>query len=330
MSYTNTNLYYGDSFYIFTNTTDKELSFNLTNRESGKTYHVISATIAETEEDPTSMHLGETVYFELVFPPLDQEGGVYDLHEGPQDAPWSVKNISLDKASGVNIQTEPDHSKLETLSFLLLTREELEVLGENPFDYFDFVLSDMRLSAFEFNLAGVVSYLSGNMGNAAYYFDRAIENAPMYDDPWINQYMLVNEKNNEDELRYIEGALKASPGSSEFLRLKAMTLTEMERYKEAASIYLDMIESGGTNADDYIRLGVSLILGGDLSGCDAIRDGLHLHFAALISHELESTMNADGDAKEYEFTPEMFEQMLVFLENACGKKYLRTSGLNLK
>jgi serine protease Do len=327
VSYTNTSLYFGNSAFIFTNTTDKEKGFRLTNRASGKTYNVISSTLTATAEDPYYMLLGETVYFELVFPPLDEVGSVYDLTEGMEGGSWTIKHISLDKPSGMNIRTKQDVAKIETLTSLLMTRQDLEFIGENSIYYLDDVLSDAELTAFEYNLAGVVAYLFGNYGNAERYFNQAIDAAPLFDDPWINQYMLVDDENDEKELRYIEGALKANPEAPEILRLKATVLSDLERYSDAAWTYNQVLKTDRFGYSDYLMLGMNLILVSDLFGCDAIRDGLYLYL-----EEVEFEEDADDAEKEEKrdaeiFDPELYGEWLLLLENACGKKYVRTAGL---
>jgi len=312
MSFSNTSLLYGDGAFIFTDVDDPEQCFHLIDTETGEKHRILSTNIGTSPTDPTYLMLGETAFFELVFPPI-KRNRTYDLTEGMSGGDWSFSSIPVTAASrGVKLNTYRDINELETLWQLLLTKEDIESMGvEFQFAHLDYRLSGRELSAFEMNLAGVISSLYGNDGTAYDYFMEAVNTSPLYDSPWINLYVLNPEDNDELDLQYVNNALRSAPDSPEYHHLRSEVHWNMGNYAEAAEDLGYFLESDRTASyEDYIRMGLcQMAIYQTEEGCLNSLTGL--------------IMLADGE----EYNEEYATTIVNLMRKECDKKFLKEYGI---
>ena len=84
----------GDEATIYSSVNDEDLRFRFTNLATGEEIHVLNGTIGESSMEPTMLELGETKYFEMVFPPLEVNQK-YRLSKGAEGAKWTFKEVDL-------------------------------------------------------------------------------------------------------------------------------------------------------------------------------------------------------------------------------------------
>ena len=248
MSYSNTSLLFRDEAFIYSNVRDEEQRFKFTNLETGEQIAVLSTNIGETPQEPTYLDLGETYQMELVFPPL-AIGTAYNLTEGMAGGSWSFKNVTLENA-GLTVSTAKDLEELEMMALMMFSKEELEYFGLSAFEYMSDMLEKRSLTAFENNLAGVISALFENDGMAKDYFHVAANKSPLYDEPWVNLYMMTSDEEPETELTFLDHALRASPDSPDLHAYRGETNYRLNQFEESEADYLYYISSDRTpNAD---------------------------------------------------------------------------------
>ena len=312
MSYSNTTLLYGEESFIYTVIDDQEQSFRLTNLENGDKVFALSSTIGDSPSDPTYLKLGETVFFKLVFPAIERNSH-YSLTEGMLGGDWSFQTIALtDENLGIRVEDYSDIEELETLWQLLLTREDIEAMGlDYQFAHLDNQLSDRELSSFELNLAGVIAYKYGNDGTAYDYFMASADKSPLFSDPWINLYMLNPEGYPEEDLKYVNNALRASPDSPEYHNLRAEIHFDLGNYEEAVDDIKFFLDSDRTPVySSFITLGFAQIaLDNAGVGCVNFLTGLMMYY----------------DSEYYD--PDYADDVVSYLQATCDKKFLKDWGL---
>ena len=248
MSYSNTSLLFADEAFIYSNVRDEEQRFKFTNLETGEHIAVLSTNIGETPQEPTLLDLGETFHIELVFPPLTI-GTTYDLTEGMAGGSWSFRNIVLENA-GLPVSTAKDLEEVEMLALMMFSKEELEYFGLSAFEYMSDMLEKRTLTAFENNLAGVISALFENDGMAKEYFHAAANKSPLYDEPWVNLYMMTPDDEPEMELKFLDHALRASPESPDLRAYRGGTHYTLNQFEASEDDYLYYINSDRTPSAD--------------------------------------------------------------------------------
>lgn len=312
MSFANTSLLWGDGAYIYTSTDDPETSFYIQDQNTGVKLNILSATLGESPQDPTIMQLGETVLFEIVFPPLSNRNSVFTISEGMLGGDWTFENLDLaSKEKGMSIQRKQDVDALDRLWRLILTEYDLMNFDfAERFQHMERVMKGMDLSAFEHNLMGVISYLYGNEGDAEWYFEQAIQDAPLYAQPWVSLYVMTPDDDYAQQLEYIEGALRASPDSPEYHELRGDVYYVLGEYEKSYQDKVFYMESDRTLTYNHLMgLGFCGLQLGMPEACQNLLDGL----------EWYAQITEDADF-------EYIGDVLNFIEENCGKKFLKENG----
>ena len=182
---------------------------------------------------------------------------------------------------------------------------------EFQFAHLDYRLSGRELSAFEMNLAGVISSLYGNDGTAYDYFMEAVNTSPLYDSPWINLYVLNPEGNDELDLQYVNNALRSDPDSPEYHHLRADVHWKIGNYAEVVEDLGYFLESDRTASyADYIRMGLSQM------AIYETEEGCLNSLTGVI-------MLADSE----EYDEEYATSIVNVMREQCDKKFLKEYGI---
>ena len=302
LSYTNTSLLYGDGAYIYSNVSDERQRFKFTNLQTGEEIHVLSCTLGESPQDPTYMDLGETVLFDMVFPPLETNQ-TYSLTEGMAGGNWTFDNVPL-LEPGLVMESTDDLEQLQTLHSMMFSKEELEYYGAGAFEYMEWMLNHEALTAYETNLAGVIAAVFENRGMAKDYFHAASIKSPLYDEPWLNLFVLTPEDNPEEELKYLDNAIRASPDSPDIHFRRAETNYNLERYAEAEADYLVFIESDRPRTG-YIH-----------EACAYSQWLQDKTYEGCVNYALALELYLMEDSPDYEYIVDMLDLM----KDECGRK----------
>lgn len=305
MSYSNTSLLYGDGAFIYSNVRDEEQRFKFTNPETGEQIDVLSTNIGETPQEPTFLDLGETFHIELVFPPLEV-GATYHLTEGMAGGSWSFKNITLENA-GLPVSTAEDLEEVEMLALMMFSKEELEYFGLSAFEYMSDMLEKRTLSAFESNLAGVISALFENDGTAKDYFHAAANKSPLYDEPWVNLYVMTPGNDPEMELKYLDHALRASPDSPDLHAYRGETNYNLNHFEASEDDYLHYINSDRTPSADIHEM------------CAYAQWFQDKTQEGCLNYYLAMELYMEEESPDYSYISDMLDLM----KDECGRKVAR-------
>lgn len=305
LSYSNTSLLYGDDAFIYSNVQDLDQSFKFINTKTGEQIAILSSNIGETPQDPTFLDLGETAQIELVFPPIEV-GETYHLIEGMAGGSWSFRNLELQNP-GWPMSTMQDLEEIEIMALMMFTKEELDYFGISAFEYMLDMLKKKTLTAFESNLAGVISAVFENDGTAKEYFFSAANNSPLYDEPWINLYVMTPSSDSEKELEYLDKALRASPESPDLHARRGKANYNLGLYADAEEDYLYYIQSDRTpSATVYEMCAYAQWYQSKAAdGC------LNYYYALELRSQEESP--------DYDYLSDMINLM----KDECGKKFAR-------
>ena len=313
LSYTNSSLLLGDEATIYSSVNDEDLRFRFTNLATGEEIHVLNGTIGESSMEPTMLELGETKYFEMVFPPLEVNQK-YRLSKGAEGAKWTFKEVDLSHP-GMSFSSIKDMEELEFLYYLLVTEDDLAYYGWSDISaYLGNELMDGReLTAFEANLAGVIAYIDGNDGTATQYFEEASEKAPLFDEPWSNLYWISDDYDYESQITLLDQAMRASPDSPDLHYWRGGVQLELDRPIEAEKDYQFFIDS------DHVPWGSAH------EYCAYAQWDQEKVTEGCLNYQLAIELYVDQETVGWDY----LDDMLYLLELRCGKKVAKSMRKNL-
>lgn len=240
MSFTNTSLAYGDRAFIYADLEDKDKAFYIKDNSTGKKYYAYSSTIGSSPQNATTLKLGETKRFKLLFPKISALENI-SIHEGMEGSDWSFPNINLNQYRTLKFE---DNNYFN--NFYLQTG--LSYLSKKDFTNAYIILKDYTATNFDesyaHNLAGILSYILGNNLDAFMHMNKAIEISPTDDNLYFNLYFLNADSGNTDEaLKNISTAINLNDEQPEYYAFRAEIYFSQKNWQKAESDFTKIIES---------------------------------------------------------------------------------------
>jgi len=101
---------YGASMQIWTNLKDKDKMFVIQDLNTLECYYAKCSTIGTSRENGTSIGLGETKRFKVIFPPVPKNLWRVNIMEGLSSS-WKFLDFDLTKYTNLEQQNTETHSK---------------------------------------------------------------------------------------------------------------------------------------------------------------------------------------------------------------------------
>jgi serine protease Do len=274
MSFTNTNLAYGDNAFIFTTIGDKSKSFFIQNNSDKEKYYLYNSTLGMSAKSPTFIALGESYRFKLFFPSIGKSESI-SIFEGMEGSEWSFEDIDLQLYKSIRFEEENYFN-----NFYLQTG--LSLLSKKEFSKAYILLKDFVSeysdNSFANTLAGIISFVMGNDLDARFYFQKALEINPTESGIYFNLYYINTQIGDyEKALRNISSAITLDPYQPEYIAFRGHTYFEMKLWKEAINDYNLFTDSDRIIPYDvYLQRGISKLLINDINGCQDLKEAYSL------------------------------------------------------
>lgn len=227
-SFTNVSIGYGPSMQIWTKFDTKDETFFIQDLQTMDKYFATSSSIGSSRENGTSIELGETKRFKIIFPPIPRTVKKVNIMEGISSS-WNFVNIDLSKYLNIENQETENYglqfalTKLETKDFKnakLLLSDRVEVnKGDND----------------AYNIMGIISYVMDNNYDALLNFSKAIEimpNNPIY---YFNRYRVYMERKGDldNALKDINSAIRILPNQGDYYQYRAYVYMGQKEWEKA-------------------------------------------------------------------------------------------------
>ena len=240
-SYSNFSIAFGDGAFIYSNIDDTTVSMFILDPKNGKKLYATGTTLGKSVESPTTMKIGETVYFKIVFPPIGSLKS-FDIGEGMKGGSWTFSNIQM--------PSRPVRSSVELEKFY---QDDLHLIvlqfNNEDFDYALETIEDMRdkkVSAEKLHMMEATAHFAlNNTEKAIASISAAQLSNPDHSDYHADLYALnLQLERNEEALHHINNAIKCNDQYIEYFQMRAEIHFQMEHWKLAIDDLTKYIESG--------------------------------------------------------------------------------------
>ena len=240
-SYSNFSIAFGDGAFIYSNIDDTTVSMFILDPKTGKKLYATGTTLGKSVESPTTMKIGETVYFYIVFPPIGSLKS-FDIGEGMKGGSWTFSNIQM--------PSRPVCSSVELEKFY---QDDLHLIvlqfNNEDFDYALETIEDMRdkkVSAEKLHMMEATAHFAlNNTEKAIASISAAQLSNPDHSDYHADLYALnLQLGRNEEALHHINNAIKCNDQYIEYFQMRAEVHLQMEHWKLAIDDLTKYIESG--------------------------------------------------------------------------------------
>jgi serine protease Do len=240
-SYSNFSIAFGDGAFIYSNIDDTTVSMFILDPKTGKKLYATGTTLGKSVESPTTMKIGETVYFKIVFPPIGSLKS-FDIGEGMKGGSWTFSNIQM-PSRPVRSSIELDKFYQDDLHLIILQ------FNNEDFDYALETIEDMRdkkVSAEKLHMMEATAHFALNNTEKAIAFISAAQlSNPDHSDYHADLYALnLQLGRNEEALHNINNAIKCNDQYIEYFNMRAEVHLQMEHWKLAIDDLTKYIESG--------------------------------------------------------------------------------------
>lgn len=229
-SFTNVSMGYGASMQIWSNFNDKDEMFVIQDLNTLERYYAKSSTIGTSRENGTSIGLGETKRFKVVFPPVPKNLKRVNIMEGLSSS-WKFLDFDLTKYTNLEQQNTESHSK----------NYALVKLENKQYDEAKTLLSEAvevnKADHDAYNIMGIISYIMDNNYDALLYFSKAIEVSPNNPIYYFNRYRVYFEHkmDYDNALKDINAAIKILPSQGDHYQYRAYVYMAQKEWKKAVS-----------------------------------------------------------------------------------------------
>ena len=240
-SYSNFSIAFGDGAFIYSNIDDTTVSMFILDPKNGKKLYATGTTLGKSVESPTTMKIGETVYFKIVFPPIGSLKS-FDIGEGMKGGSWTFSNIQM-PIRPVRSSVELDKFYQDDLHLIVLQ------FNNEDFDYALETIEDMRdkkVSAEKLHMMEATAHFAlNNTDKAIASISAAQLLNPDHSDYHADLYALnLQLGRNEEALHHINNAIKCNDEYIEYFQMRAEVHFQMEHWKLAIDDLTKYIESG--------------------------------------------------------------------------------------
>ncbi len=240
-SYSNFSIAFGDGAFIYSNIDDTTVSMFILDPKNGKKLYATGTTLGKSVESPTTMKIGETVYFKIVFPPIGSLKS-FDIGEGMKGGSWTFSNIQM-PSRPVRSSVELDKFYQDDLHLIVLQ------FNNEDFDYALETIEDMRdkkVSAEKLHMMEATAHFAlNNTEKAIASISAAQLSNPDHSDYHADLYALnLQLGRNEEALHHINNAIKCNDQYIEYFQMRAEVHLQMEHWKLAIDDLTKYIESG--------------------------------------------------------------------------------------
>jgi len=229
-SFTNVSMGFGASMAIWSSFKNKDDMFVIQDLNTLERYYARSSTIGNSRENGTSVALGETKRFKVIFPPIPKNIKKVNIMEGLSSS-WKFLDLDLSKFTNLEKQNTDNHIK----------NYALVKLENKKFDEAKTLLSESveanKADHDAYNIMGIISYIMDNNYDALLFFSKAIEVAPNNPIYYFNRYTVYFEqkKDYENSLKDINNAIKILPSQGDYYQFRAYIYMAQKDWKKAVS-----------------------------------------------------------------------------------------------
>ncbi|SFU67042.1 serine protease Do [Pustulibacterium marinum] len=229
-SFTNVSMGYGEYMLIWSkmNTTDE--TFFIQDLKTMEKYYAKNSSIGSSRENGTTVALGETKRFKIIFPPIPKTVTRMNIMEGISSS-WNFMDLDLSKYLNIENQETENYD----VQFALTKLENKEFKNAQR------LLSDKvetdKSSHSTYNVMGILSYLMDNNYDALNYLSKAIEINPRNDIYYFNRYRVYLEKKQDYDkaLEDISYAIRNRPNQGDYYQHRAYVYMIKKDWKKAKS-----------------------------------------------------------------------------------------------
>jgi len=240
-SFSNFSIAFGDGAFIYSDIEDTTVSMFIMDPKTGKKLYATGTSLGKSVESPTTMKIGETVYFNIVFPPIGALSS-FDMGEGMKGGNWTFTNIQM-PSRPVRSCIELDKFYQDDLHMIVLQ------FNSEDFDYALETIEDMRDKTGDseklYLMEATAHFALNNPEKAITSISAAQLLNPDHSDYHADLYALnLQLGRNEEALHHINNAIKCNDQYIEYFNMRAEVHFQLEHWKLAIDDLTKYIDSG--------------------------------------------------------------------------------------
>lgn len=208
---------------------------------TGKKLYATGTSLGTSVESPTFLKIGETVYFNIVFPPIDSLR-IFDMAEGMKGGTWTFTNIQMPDGP-VQSYVELDKAYQDDLHSIILQFNRGDY--EHALDEISDLRSDNGNAEKLYMMEATALYAMNNNEKAIEAVSAAQVYNPDHSDYHADLYALNFQLGRkEDALQHIHKAINCNDQYIEYFQMRAGLHFQLEQWKLAVDDLTTYIESG--------------------------------------------------------------------------------------
>lgn len=230
LSYANMSISFGDGAFIYSVVGDTTRSMYLKDKITGTKYFMTSSTIGESPEKATTLDLGETVFFKMNFPRLNNVTEL-EIGEGMSGGNWSFNNIQIPNKQQFTVESIEKFSK----------EKHEELFSHLHNEYYEEAIKEIKKitkkgkNDFRARVAAaVIDYSLNNIDSAIANLKLALKLNPNNEDVHADLYKLYFDQDKPElALQEINRAIELNDDYIEYYSMRAQVLYNMNKWEDA-------------------------------------------------------------------------------------------------
>ena len=252
-SYSNFSIAFGEGGFIYTNVKDSIEAMYILDPSTGKKIYALASTLGTSVDDPTTLNIGETVYFSIDFPSI---GALkkFDIGEGMKGGYWTFNNITI-RDLPVTDYSELDKSYQDAYASIIkqFNREAFSFALNEILDLEEREGPNEKLHL----MAATASHALGKYDDAMRSLLNAQQLKPNFSDYHADMsYLNMQMDKPSEALVNINNAIKANDEYVEYFHMRAEIYFQLHQWKNAIDDLSRFISAGRKlNSHGYMMLG---------------------------------------------------------------------------
>jgi serine protease Do len=264
-TYTNLSIASGNNAYVYCNTTNKDETFFIQEKDSLSKHYIKGSTLSETIEDAETLKLAQGIHFFLIFNKIKSLKS-FDLIENMKGTDWSFYDLRIPESQYLSYDMFEQHKKSQFYTTRMkLRRKEFEEAK----DEIDILKDSIKNNELLEQLSSVVDYTLGLSNESIESIKNLIKLNPTHSGYYASLYTLyLNIDSTTEALECINNAIKYNESNLDYIFYRAELNYKLGYWKDCISDYNKYLKiDRNKNASAYLSRGIAKAMIKDDSAC---------------------------------------------------------------
>jgi serine protease Do len=264
-TYTNLSIASGNNAYVYCNTTNKDETYFIREKNSGTKHYIKGSSLSETIEEAGTLKLAQGIHFFLIFDKIKSLKS-FDLIENMKGTDWSFYDLKILESQYLNYDMFDQYKENQFYATRMkLRRKEFEEAK----DEIDILKDSIKNNELLEQLSSVVDYTLGLSNESIESIKNLIKLNPTHSEYYASLYTLyLNVDSTTNALECINYAIKYNEENLDYTFYRAELNYKLGYWKDCISDYDKYLKiDRNKDASAYLSRGIAKAMINDDSAC---------------------------------------------------------------